>query len=148
VTLRKLNMDLSAPVDEGMLFFYFADRIDELEHFRSRWRQEIQKGRGTASPILTRTGGSESSSRSPPVSIKESSSGRSEGDSLSRSPENAKINTPLEVFENAILKERQGSLSEAVIQYRKAFKVIFYGRGTDDRWIRMSTNSINKNIFP
>jgi hypothetical protein len=100
-------------------------RIDELEHFRSTWRQEIQKSRGAHSPIRTRLGHSEVS-RSPPLSSKEFSSRRSEDDSLSPPQENPEANSPLAVFENAILKERQGSLSEAVIQYRKAFKVVPY----------------------
>jgi hypothetical protein len=43
--------------------------------------------------------------------------------SLDGSPLRQRIKTPLEMYESAILKERQGSLSEAVIQYRKAFKV-------------------------
>jgi hypothetical protein len=36
---------------------------------------------------------------------------------------NAPETTPLEVYETAILKERQGNLSEAVLNYRKALKV-------------------------
>jgi hypothetical protein len=107
--------------------FTNAYRIDELEHFRSTWRQEIQKGRGAHSPIRTRPGQSEVS-RSPPVSLKESSARLSEDDSLALPTENVPTNSPLEVFENAILKERQGSLSEAVIQYRKAFKVVLIKR--------------------
>jgi hypothetical protein len=98
-------------------------RIDELEHFRSTWRQEIQKGRGAHSPIRTRLGHSEVT-RSPPLSSKEFPSHRSEDESLPPPPENTEANSPLAVFENAILKERQGSLSEAVMQYRKAFKVV------------------------
>jgi hypothetical protein len=129
-----------------MTFTKYTYRIDELEHFRLTWRQEIQKSRGAHSPIRSRPGQSEVS-RSPPVSSKEASSRRSEDDSLPPLSENPKINSPLEVFEDAILKERQGSLSEAVIQYRKAFKVVPYRKQTDDRWIRTSINSINKNTF-
>jgi F-box protein 9 len=47
----------------------------------------------------------------------------SPGRSLEKGPLVVQEETPLEIYENAILKERQGSLSEAVIQYRRAFKV-------------------------
>jgi hypothetical protein len=54
-----------------------------------------------------------------------SSSGprRSEDDAVVPTRTEPVVKSPLEVFEGAILKERQGSLSEAVIQYRRAFKV-------------------------
>jgi len=54
--------------------------------------------------------------------LKESSPRSSLDDSVGRADVN-RAKTPLEVYENGILKERQGNLSEAVMQYRKAFKV-------------------------
>jgi len=57
------------------------------------------------------------------MSLKESSSCPSEEDNPHVKVDSASSESPLEVYESAILKERQGSLSEAVIQYRKAFKV-------------------------
>jgi hypothetical protein len=119
-------MDLSAPIDEGILLQVVVfDNLDELENFRSTWRQEIQKGRGARSPVHQRTGSIESSN-SPPQAFHESSPGRSEVDVFTHRTEASPTKSPLEVYENAILKERQGSLSEAVIQYRKAFKVRSY----------------------
>lgn len=145
-------MDLSAPVDEGTPPRphppkHPAYRIDELESFRSRWRQEIQKGRESRSPIRTRTaqtGESESSYNAP---SQESSPRQSEEHSIRVDANVGR--SPLEVYENAILKERQGSLSEAVMQYRKAFKVYIRGRRmrVNNRWTRMLINIINRNIF-
>ena len=96
-----------------------SNRADELESFRSRWRQEIQKANP---PVLNKVHDSNSSlpTSTPP---QESSSRHSEDDALPSRADVTRSNTPLEIYENAILKERQGSLSEAVIQYRRAFKV-------------------------
>jgi hypothetical protein len=66
---------------------------DDLENFRSNWRKEIQKGQPTQDL------------------------------EIETQPAKSQAVTPLEIYENAILKEGQGSLSEAVLQYRKAFKV-------------------------
>ena len=93
--------------------------IDELESFRSRWRQEIQKAH---SPVRNKVHDSNSS---PPVSAtpQESLPRHSEEDTLPSRADIIGNNTPLEVYEDATLKEKQGNLSEAVIQYRRAFKV-------------------------
>lgn len=117
------NMDLSAPVDEGpsLLEICTMDSlliIDELESFRSTWRQEIQKHR-SHSPQRQRTRTIEAAApeaRSPPRET-------SPRQSFENSPPQSRIKSPLEMYESAIMKERHGNLSEAVIQYRKAFKV-------------------------
>ena len=92
-----------------------SNRADELESFRSRWRQEIQKAH---SPVRNKV------HDSAVAVLQEPSPRHSEDDALPSRADITRNNTPLEVYENAILKERQGSLSEAVIQYRRAFKVL------------------------
>ena len=106
--------------------------LDELESFRSTWRQEIQKQKSHSPPrYRTRARGQEAAVSESLSSPRETSPRQS----LDGSPLRQRIKTPLEMYESAILKERQGSLSEAVIQYRKAFKVapllLVMGGGTD-----------------
>jgi hypothetical protein len=129
-------MDLSAPVDEcnppnptqpnpTSALFSANLGVDQLETFRSRWRQEIEKAR---SPLSSRTSGefeSHPAAQPPPPSIAaETSSPRRSQDGAFREKEVSPLEvSPLEVYEGAILAERRGNLSEAVIQYRRAFKV-------------------------
>ena len=96
-----------------------SNPIDELESFRSTWRQEIQKGKPTQSPPRQRT--QSAVAKTSPVAP--SSPRRSEDDSVTSTRTETVGKSPLEVYEGAILKERQGILSEAVMQYRRAFKV-------------------------
>ena len=100
---------------------------DELETFRSNWREEIQQHRNAQSPVREResqrTTTATTRKSASPVATRELASPRR---SLEKEPLVLQEETPLEIYENAILKERQGSLSEAVMQYRKAFKVCLF----------------------
>ena len=88
---------------------------DELESFRSRWRQEIQQSRAPQSPTHPTT--THTLSAAPSV---ESSPRHSEDNPTTNTTDKGDAHigaSPLDVYENAILKERQGSLSEAVVQH-------------------------------
>lgn len=98
------------------MWLFCSDGEDELETFRSRWRQEIEKGRDARSPIRSRSGQLETHPAAQP-------SPRRSEEAASSVSDRDKEQSPLDVYESAIMKERQGSLSEAVIHYRKAFKV-------------------------
>lgn len=113
-------LDRRFPHRHGPLYsrwwrYHFIIKLipDELESFRSRWRTEIQKGRESQSPIRQRHGQVDSTSIE----------SRHSEESIDNDVKDKNDKTALDVYENAILKERQGSLSEAVVQYRKAFKV-------------------------
>jgi len=105
--------------------------LDDLKTFRSRWRQEIEHDRDARSPARSRSGDVqshpaedvESHPAAQPFIEEPPLLGRCSEDDGPSVSEESKEQSPLEVYEEAILKERQGSLSEAVVQYRKAFKV-------------------------
>lgn len=106
-----------------MVFYHecgLTELLEELEKFRSTWRQEIKKGRNASCSGHP----SEGQSQSPrALTVQSSAPQRSEEDASSGGADRVDSKSPLEVYESAILKERQGSLSEAVIRYRRAFKV-------------------------
>jgi len=95
----------------------------ELEEFRSAWRKEIQRGREARAP--TETWPEVNSTRAQEVPAP--SSPRRSEEAVVPPHSDLRVEddkrSPLEIYENAILKEHQGSLSEAVLGYRKAFKV-------------------------
>jgi len=125
-------------IDHHLLPPYFAsDRLSvaDLDAFRSNWRRELseksstekatkskhhdtvlaQKVRWAEADVVQQAADQPFTSQEILPSERQSTRQKSAGHSK---------RTALDVFESAMSKEQQGNLSEALKQYRQAFKVL------------------------
>ncbi|KAG9284662.1 hypothetical protein G9A89_004704 [Geosiphon pyriformis] len=95
----------------------------DLEEFRREWRAEVKSKKNTEKSISENdpfiTQGSKHFEGQPLEHIEETK----EVDARWEPGKRAQPNNPLDIYVQAIILEREGNLSEALIQYQQAFKL-------------------------